>query len=332
MRHAARRLALLSTTTLLLAVDARAQEASGGSPPNEGAIFLLLPVGAKAVALGQAMTAMQGQESVFWNPAGLASLDRSRLVFIRGDHAIGTATAVSAVSVHPGLGTLAISYMLLDTGDQDYTDSDGNILGTLSLRNHLAIASMATRLLGRLDVGVNLKLFEYRYGCRGNCQSASTTATGYAMDAGVQLAPTRALPLRVAAMVAHLGPDFQVVNADQADPLPTRARVAVAYDVLSSLVARPDLSGWLTVEVQDGMRTPRATSLYVGSEVTAGTTQEALCLRAGYVTGNLDQQDGARVGLGLRFQRFDLSIAKSLAVSSLTGETEPVQVTLSVVF
>jgi hypothetical protein len=50
------------------------------------------------------------------------------------------------------------------------------------------------------------------------------------------------------------------------------------------------------------------------------------------VFGDLDQEAGARVGLGLRYERFDLAIAKSLAVSTLTGETEPVHVTFSVVF
>jgi hypothetical protein len=43
-----------------------------------------------------------------------------------------------------------------------------------------------------------------------------------------------------------------------------------------------------------------------------------------------DPEDGARVGLGVRYERLDLSIAKSLAVSGLTGETEPVHVTFSI--
>ena len=47
--------------------------------------------------------------------------------------------------------------------------------------------------------------------------------------------------------------------------------------------------------------------------------------------GDLDQEDGARVGLGLRYERFDLAIAKSLAVSTL-GETEPVHVTFAIGF
>jgi hypothetical protein len=277
------------------------------------------------------MTAMQGPESAFWNPAGLAAVDRSRFVMIRGDHVAGTATAVSALLAKPGLGTLGLSYMLLDVGDQDLTDADGNVLGTISVRNHLGIVSAATRLMRHLDVGVNLKVVQFRLSCRGLCQDGGTVATTYAVDAGVQLEPTHTLPLRIGAMVAHVGPRLQVVNAQQADPLPTRARLAVAYDVLGSLMKRPDLQGWVTMEVQDRVRDPSSMSLYLGSELKAGIA-DALYLRAGYAVNDVDAESGARVGLGLDYQRFDLSIAKSLAVSTLTGQTEPVHVTFSVTF
>jgi hypothetical protein len=277
------------------------------------------------------MTAMKGSESVFWNPAGLAQLPGSRFTLVRGDHAVGTATAVSVLGVWSGLGTVGASYLLLDIGDQDLTDGEGNILGTVSVRNHLGVASVATRLLSRLDAGLNFKVVQFRLSCRGICNDAGTTATTYAVDAGIQLIPTEDLPLRFGAMVAHVGPDLQVLNAEQADPLPSRARVAVAYDVISGIGGAEQLEAWLAVELQDRLLDPGSLSVYVGSEVTAGSN-DALFLRAGYVFGDLDQEAGARVGLGLRYERFDLAIAKSLAVSTLTGETEPVHVTFSILF
>ena len=327
MKQAGHSILILALGLCLSTVGAAAQDA----PSNEGALFLLLPVGAQAVSLGRAMTAMAGPESAFWNPAGLADLAESRVVVFRGDHAVGTATAMSVLGSRSGLGTIGFSYMLLDVGDQDLTDSDGNILGTVSVRNHLGIASAAARILDRLDAGVNFKVVTFRFLCRGICQDAGTTATTYAVDAGLQLRPSPDLPLRFGAMVAHLGPRLQVLNAEQADPLPARFRVAAAYDVVRSLVRRDDVSGWLALEVQDRLREPGSPSLYIGSELTAGQG-DALFLRAGYVMGDLDQEDGARVGLGLRYQRFDLAIAKSLAVSTLTGETEPVHVTFSILF
>lgn len=329
MRQAGRSILALAVGLCLSAQGLAGQD--GNASSNEGALFLLLPVGAQAVSLGRAMTAMTGPESAFWNPAGLADVTESRFVLFRGDHAVGTATAVSVLGARPGLGTLGFSYLLLDIGDQDLTDGDGNILGTVSVRNHLGVASAAARILDRLDAGVNFKVVQFRLSCRGICQNAGTTATTYAVDAGLQLRPSPDLPLRFGAMVAHLGPRLQVLNAEQADPLPARFRVAVAYDVVRSVVRSEGVSGWLALEVQDRLREPGSPSLYIGSELTAGQG-DALFLRAGYVFGDMDQEDGARVGLGLRYERFDLAIAKSLAVSTLTGETEPVHVTFSILF
>ncbi len=304
-----------------------------GQDPSstEGALFLLLPVGAQGVSMGRAMTALRSSEAAFWNPAGLAGVTDSRAVLLRGDHAVGTATAVSLLGVRPGVGTLGASYLLLDIGDQDLTDADGNVLGTISVRNHLGIVSAAARLFGRLDGGVNFKVVQFRQSCRGLCPDRGTTATTWAVDAGLQLEPSADLPLRLGAMVAHAGARLQVLNADQADPLPARVRLGAAYDVLAGVASRDDVEGWLSVELEDRLRDPGAISLYLGSEVVAGSF-DALYLRAGYVIGQVDQEDGARVGLGLRYERFDLAIAKSLTVSTVTGETEPVHVSFSIVF
>jgi hypothetical protein len=114
--------------------------------------------------------------------------------------------------------------------------------------------------------------------------------------------------------------------------------VAASYDVLDVFTERDDFGGWIGLEVQDRLRNPGQPSLYFGSEFTAGSV-DALSLRAGYVFSDLldrlegsDPEDGARVGLGIRYDRLDMSIAKSLAVSSVTGDTEPVHVTFSIGF
>src|SRR5438067_10620902 len=44
---------------------------------NSGALFLLFPVGAQAVAMGQTGATLDGRgEAAFWNPAGLATIER----------------------------------------------------------------------------------------------------------------------------------------------------------------------------------------------------------------------------------------------------------------
>ena len=324
----------LSAILLLCAAatSARAQSGSAG----EGALFLLLPVGAQAVSLGRAMTAVEGPESAFWNPAGLDGVARSRFVLFRGDQVAGTSTAASVLVAGEGTGTLGASYLLLDVGELDRTDEFGNVTGTITVRNHLGVISGAATLVPGLSVGVSFKMIQFRLSCRGDCQDAGTTATTYAFDIGAQAEPMDRL--RLGAMVAHVGPKLQVLNVDQADPLPSRVRVAASYDVIDLLTEREDFGGWIGVEVQDRLRDLGRPSLYIGTEFTAGRV-DALSLRAGYVLADpldrfqeADPEDGARVGLGIRFEGLDLSIAKSLAVSNVTGETEPLHVSFSIGF
>lgn len=319
---------LIRSGVVLILLASMSIQAAAQSSSDEGAPFLLLPLGAGAVAMGRAVTAMPGQESAFWNPAGLASTPRSRAVLLRGDIAEGVSTAVSALLARPGIGTLGISYLLRDDGKQESKDIDNNLVGTVSFRHHLAIVSAAATMLPGLDAGVNFKVVQFRASCRGLCSGLETTATGYAIDAGLQWMPSATMPLRLGAMVAHLGPRFQQENASQADPLPTRIRVAGAYDVLRRL-QNADLEGWVTLEVQDRPGYAGGTSLFIGSELLAGSS-DALFLRAGYGT-NGDQPSGTSIGLGLRLERFDISVAKSLAAST-AGLPEPVDVSFSVVF
>jgi hypothetical protein len=282
------------------------------------------------------MTTVRGNESAFWNPAGLDGVRRSRFVLFRGDQVAGTATAASVLVAREGTGTLGASYLLLDVGEVDQTDEFGNVTGTITVRNHLGVISGAATLLPGLSVGVSFKMIQFRLSCRGDCQDAGTTATSYAFDIGAQAEPIERL--RLGAMVAHVGPKLQVKNQAQADPLPSRLRVAASYDIIDLLTEREEIGGWIAVEVQDRLRDPGSPSLYLGTEFTAGR-QDALSLRAGYVLADpldkiegADPEDGARVGLGIRFERLDLSIAKSLAVSNVTGETEPVHVTFAIAF
>ncbi len=324
-------LAALVLLPLLSPLEADAQRNASEESAVEGALFLLLPVGAQGVALGRAMTALSGADAAFWNPAGLTDLPERHFVVYRGDHLAGEATAFSLLLRPWDIGSVGVSYQLLDSGEQEVRGQDGTVQGSITVRSHLGVLSYATRPFDRIAFGTNVKAIRFRVGCRGQCQDAEVTATTWAVDVGVQTVPFQEIPLRVGALVAHLGPRFGIVDADQADPLPTRIRLSGAYQVLEHLVPRPDLNLWLALEVEDRWRSPGDPSVYLGSQFSAGT-EDVVYLRAGYVAGGLDQRDGAAVGVGLEYDRFDMGLARSLAASSLTGETEPVHITLGIRF
>ena len=298
-------------------------------PSTEGALFLILPVGAQGIAMGRAMTALPSQESAFWNPAGLAQVRDRRFLLYRGDQLAGRATAFSFLMGRESVGTLGISYQELNVGDQQMTGIGGEVLGSLSVRGYQGVVSFATELVDRVSVGTNFKMVQFRIGCRGQCLDQGVTATTYAVDAGVQATFADALPLRLGLMIAHLGPDLQVVNAEQADPLPMRARLAVAYDILDHFDEQPAFDLRFTAELEERWRDPGSPAVHVGTEV-ATTGTEILSVRLGYA--RRDGEGEAALGLGLRVGRFDLGVARSLTRTSLATGSEPVHVSLGVVF
>lgn len=309
-------------------VPATAWAQSG--PATEGALFLLLPTSAKAVGLARAMTPRGGVESVWWNPAGLSDTPASGLQVYRGDHPVaGEATAASIVLVHGRGPAGGASYQLIDVGSQDVTDAEGNVIGTLTGRNHLAVLSLAAPLGGVLRVGANAKLVRFQLTCRGQCADAGVSASAVALDVGAQVVQPWGLPLRIGGMVAHAGSRFG--TDEQADPLPTRVRLAAAYELLGHFLETDELALDVAVELEDRWRDPTGPATYLGAEFTAGTT-DVLAVRAGYVMGAEQQLDGAAVGVGLHYERFDLGLAKSLASSPVPGESEPVHVSFGVRF
>ena len=321
--------ATLLVPPVLAAAPALGQELAGDGETEEGAPFLLLPVGAQGIGLGRAMTALHSEEGVFWNPAGIAGETERRALIYRGEQLAGSATAASFLFPWRRLGTFGLSYLLLDVGDQDKTDDRGNHLGSISVRNHLAIASFATSLPWGISAGANLKLVQYRVGCRGQCTDLVTTRSAYGVDVGVQAQPFSALPLRFGWMLAHAGTGFGSSTEEQLQPLPTRLRFALAYEILHRVVEDGVMDLWATVETEDRARDPGSPSVYVGLNFSAA---ELIFVRAGYVGGKLDQTDGATAGLGFRIDRFELNLAKSLTRSQVTGEAQPIHVSLGVTF
>jgi hypothetical protein len=191
------------------------------------------------------------------------------------------------------------------------------------------VVSLASRLGEVVSLGFNVKLVRFQFSCRGQCRDAGVSASSVAVDAGAQLTKLGGIPLRLGAMIAHAGSSFG--TEEQADPLPTRLRFGAAYEVLGHFLATDELSLTFAAEVEDRWRGPGSPATYLGTEFTAGSG-DVLYIRAGYVLGAEQQLDGAAVGVGLHYERFDLGLAKSLASSPLPGESEPIHISFGFLF
>ena len=71
-------------------------------------------MGAKGVGMARAMSALEGPESVWWNPAGLGGVDASRIQVTRGEDISGEATSLTGLISLQDRAVLGASYLLLD--------------------------------------------------------------------------------------------------------------------------------------------------------------------------------------------------------------------------
>src|SRR5207245_1761229 len=201
---------------------------------NAGALFLLFPVGAQAVAMGQTAAALEGRgEAAFWNPAGLATIDHAELAFNTASLAAGATHALTAYFPPHGFGVLGGALYLVDYGDLERTDSANHTIARVAPRNIEFLASYATELAGSVTLGINYKLVEFVVDCSGDCTNfPNGHGVTHALDIGGQFAVGRAGALRVGVAVRNVGFKLQVNNRELADPLPARLVVGAAYRVL----------------------------------------------------------------------------------------------------
>ena len=319
---------------LLTAITPSSVLAQDPNPPpqttQEGALFLLLPVGAQAIGLARAMTALPSAEGAFWNPAGLTGVDRSQVLLYHGNHLTGDATGISMLFTGSGAGTVGVSYSLLDESGIDVTDETGLVVGSIAVRGHQGIFSAAYPAISWLSAGLNVKLVSSGVTCRGQCPEGTGQTTTFAIDGGVQLQPLPDRPLFVGMMVAHVGPRFREQDANLPEPLPSRVRVGASYHITQEYFEE-EFGLRILLEVEDRMRDPGTRSFHLASELTAGTGDQVF-VRGGVIFANRNQTDGAAVGFGLRYERFEFGIARSLARGGPSLQQEPIHLTLGLAF
>ncbi len=323
----------MATAAVLTAARATPALAQNPSPGIEGGAFLLVPVGARAVALGEAATADGGStEAIFWNPAGLAAIGSGEFAVYHYDAFFGSGDAVAGAFPSSRLGTFALAAYLVNYGDLAVTQADlgPQPVGQISPRNLALMASWASDLAGGLALGVTYKLVQFRVDCSGDCSSVPTaTGSTSAVDVGFRYVFSGSRPVVVGVSVRNLGFDFQINNQAQSDPLPTRVTVGV-----SALVLRPGdgVQGFdarVLADVQGAfIGVPLQTVTLLGLDTGVG---DLFRLRAGYAFLDSDAR-GPSLGVGFRFGSIAFDLARTFSAADAIGDKPPVQVNFRVIF
>jgi hypothetical protein len=307
---------------------ARAQASAGIG----GGAFLLLPVGARATALGQAATADGGTtEAVFWNPAGLASLAQGEFAIHHYDAFFGTGDALVIAAPTHLLGTLAFTGYLVNYGDLPVTRANlgPEPVGQISPRDIALMATYAAALGGFLAAGFTYKLAQGRVDCIGDCNGTATVAgTANAMDVGLRYADP-SLPVELGADLRNLAFPLESRRRARADSLPTRVAAGVSVAVVRPSSGTPGLDARILADVQGTVGQGALDPVeLVGVEAGAG---ELVRLRAGYAFLHSDAR-GPSLGFGVKFGSIAFDYATEFNASRSLGDVQPAQVSFRVIF
>jgi hypothetical protein len=292
---------------------------------NNGALDLLIPIGARSTGMGTAFVAEEGSESIWWNPAGIAHMSRAEFAIDHFENFIVKGDAISMVAPIKRLGTIGLTARLFNYCDDcQASNLAGDATGSLYFRSNVVGATFATTFGPALTAGVTYRLYQFRSDCSGYCEAAALgTSTTSAVDVGAQFRPLANTPLRLGFELRNVGLGLQIKDKGQADALPTRLHVGASYDPTFKRLA-PEVRIRTTAELVSsvGLDNPE---LHVGAQLGYAAGASLLIIRGGYVaqqSNGGESSTGPSIGLGLAAGRVQLDLAR-IFESFSTGLGKP---------
>jgi len=220
--------------------------------------FLLLGAGARGTALGSSFASIVTDVSaLYYNPAGVAMLDRPGLMIGTYDYVASTRYSWGGVAFPFSGGARTIGFQLGTFGFKDqpiYTEDQPNGTGgTYSVNQTFVGATFAQNFSDRFSAGITAKYVNDRLG--------TVSGSAFAVDFGTNFhASLNNHPVKFSFVLANLGsnlsysgtglqgdvPRTPIPGEDQTPtlpqqanlltkdfPLPTTFRVGLAYDVMT---------------------------------------------------------------------------------------------------
>lgn len=252
--------------------------------------FLKLAVGARPVAMGEAYTAVvDDASSLYWNPAGLARVERRAATFMHAVYVDSSFFDYGAYAHRSGCcGSFGVSVQYFSAGSVTETDAAGNEVGRFT-PSDVAVSFGYAREVAGFAVGLAAKVIHSTL-----MDSASTGA----LDAGVQSPTLLDGRLRWGAALSNLGGEMRY---DQArEKLPLMLRLGASYAATDRFLFAFDV----------GLPRDNDPFAAMGAEaLLASGRGGSLAGRVGFNTRTVADVDGFNamsLGLGLRLSGLDV--------------------------
>jgi len=300
----------LTVLTIALATAASGQVTKVGTT---AATFLSIPVGARAVGMGEAYVAVANDASaMYWNPAGLARLTQNDAIFSHAAWIADINFNYGGIALPmPDFGTIGINFTSLSMEDMERTTEDQpDGTGEFFSAGSFAVGvSYARNLTEWFSIGTNVKYI--------NEHIWNSSATAIGIDVGT-LFTTPFTGVKFGAGMSNIGPKLHIqgddllvqkdissingnnpnINAllatDQFD-MPMTLRIGICYEPVINE------NQHVTFAIDALHPNDNSESVNVGMEYSG--FQDVVALRGGYTAiGRQDSEETFTLGGGLRYK------------------------------
>lgn len=312
------RAALLLALAVCFVAPAHAQTKTG----TASAEFLNIPVGARATAMGGAFgaTASDGT-AIYWNPAGLTSVDGSRLTVEHAAWLVGIDFNFATFTLPTSFGTVGVGLTTFLTEEMEETtvEEQFGTGRTFTAGSYAVSLAFARDLTDRFTIGTTLKVVNERID--------DASANGIALDIGTMFTtPFRGI--RLGASIANFGTKMRIggplvpVDIDEGQAgnnesvtatlstdgfdMPLMMRVGLATEVYQQAGTRVTLA-------VDAL-SPSAGGQYLNLGAEVGVLNDLVLVRGGYQELFLDGSPRSfTLGGGLRYRFGTLDLGADYA-------------------
>lgn len=231
-------------TALLIAalasgMNLAAGDFNSGAKGTTGAAFLTMGMGARAVGMSGAYSAVAADASaVSWNPAGLVRAPELSVMFMHASYLADISFDYLSFAHSNGSTAFGGSVAYLNGGNVEHTDAAGNSLGNFQPRDYAGALSYAADL----EV-LGAEKGKYSFGVSGRYISSKLieSAGAFAFDAG--LAARTSIDgkvLRLALVAQNLGSGMKFDK--ESDPLPMTFKAGGALNMSKDWLLSADVA------------------------------------------------------------------------------------------